>query len=99
MLSKQQFLLGEVFIMTQEMTVKVSTRYQISLPSRARQMLDIHAGDRLLVDIQGDMLILLPTPDDFVQALSGLGEDVWTAIDSATYLQQERDAWNRSNDA
>ncbi len=32
-------------------TVKVSGRFQISLPSHARQQLNIQAGDRLLVDV------------------------------------------------
>jgi len=41
-------------------TVKVSNRYQISLPSLARKQLNIQAGDRLLVDIQDGMIVLLP---------------------------------------
>jgi len=43
-------------------TVKVSTRYQTSLPSVARKRLKIQDGDRLLVDIQEGMIIL----DEFV---------------------------------
>jgi AbrB family looped-hinge helix DNA binding protein len=38
--------------MAETPTVKVSHRYQISLPSVAHQQLNIQAGDRLLVDIQ-----------------------------------------------
>ena len=33
-------------------TVKVSSRYQIAVPASVRAHLNIHSGDRLLVDIQ-----------------------------------------------
>lgn len=85
--------------MTHPLTVKVSSRNQISLPSRARQLLDIEPGDHLLVDIQGGALVLMPRPDDFVEALSGLGRELWLELDSDAYLAQERDAWNHSSDA
>lgn len=79
--------------MTQSITVKVSNRYQIALPSLARKELNIQAGDRLLVDIQDGMIILLPQPQDFVAHLSGLHKDIWENVDTTTYLDQEREAW------
>jgi AbrB family looped-hinge helix DNA binding protein len=45
--------------MSEPVSVKVSGRYQVSLPSLARRLLNIEAGDRLLVDVQDGMLILL----------------------------------------
>ncbi|MCB9098732.1 MAG: AbrB/MazE/SpoVT family DNA-binding domain-containing protein [Anaerolineales bacterium] len=79
--------------MTQSITVKVSNRYQIALPSLARKELNIQAGDRLLVDIQDGMIILLPQPQDYVAHLSGLHKDIWENVDTTTYLDQEREAW------
>ena len=38
----------------------VSKRFQIAAPRVTREQIDIHSGDRLLVDIQDGMLILLP---------------------------------------
>lgn len=46
--------------MADNVTVKVSNRYQISLPSAARQQLNIQAGDRLLVDVQDGIIVLIP---------------------------------------
>jgi AbrB family looped-hinge helix DNA binding protein len=74
-------------------SVKVSSRHQISLPSRARRTLNIEAGDRLLVDIQDNMIILLPQPEDFVSYMAGLHKEIWQQVDTAEYLNQEREAW------
>ena len=83
--------------MTQPITVKVSNRYQIALPSLARKELNIQAGDRLMVDIQDGMIILLPQPQDYVAHLSGLHKDIWENVDTTTYLDQEREAWPTSS--
>ncbi|MCL4297207.1 MAG: AbrB/MazE/SpoVT family DNA-binding domain-containing protein [Anaerolineae bacterium] len=83
--------------MTETTTVKVSNRYQISLPSMARQHLNIQAGDRLLVDIQEGMIVLIPQPQDYVEHLAGLHQDIWQNLDTTAYLDQERDAWQASN--
>jgi AbrB family looped-hinge helix DNA binding protein len=80
-------------------TVKVSGRYQISLPSHARHALGIEAGDRLLVVVQDGMLILLPRPDDFAGYLAGLHREVWQGVDTTTYLNEERARWSISDEA
>ena len=79
--------------MTGKISVKVSNRYQIALPSLARKQLNIQAGDRLLVDIQDGIIVLLPQPDNYAEYLAGLHKDIWQDIDADTYLEQERDAW------
>jgi AbrB family looped-hinge helix DNA binding protein len=83
--------------MTETISVKVSNRYQIALPSLARKELNIRAGDRLLVDIQEGMIILLPQPQDYVEHLTGLHKDIWQNINTTAYLQQEREAWQTSH--
>jgi len=79
-------------------TVKVSGRYQISLPSRARRELGIEAGDRLMVVVQDGMIILLPQPEDFVNYMAGLHREVWQGIDTTAYLNEERAAWVTSDE-
>ena len=83
--------------MAENVTVKVSNRYQISLPSAARQQLNIQAGDRLLVDIQEGMIVLIPQPEDYVESLAGLHQEIWQNIDTTAYLDQEREAWQDLN--
>lgn len=74
-------------------TVKVSSRNQIVVPRIARELLGIKAGDRLLVDVQDGMLILVPQPEDYAARLAGLHHEVWEGVDTNAYLQGERDAW------
>jgi AbrB family looped-hinge helix DNA binding protein len=79
--------------MTQQSTVKVSSRNQIALPSEARKKLNIRSGDRLLVDVQDGVLVLVPQPQDYVAAMAGLHREVWDGVDAEAYLNEERDAW------
>lgn len=73
--------------------VKVSKRYQISVPSAVRKRLGIKQGDRLLVEVKGEMIILLREPRDYVDHLSGLHEEIWRDVDVDEYLEGERTAW------
>jgi AbrB family looped-hinge helix DNA binding protein len=75
-------------------TVKVSRRYQIAVPAIARSLLNIQSGDLLTVDIQDGMLILLPKPENYTQALAGLHKEIWQGIDAGDYIDKERREWN-----
>ena len=84
--------------MSDPISVKVSSRHQIALPSLARRKLKIQAGDRLLVDIQDGMLILVPEPADYTAHLAGLHQDVWKDLAPDAYLDEERTAWTQPNE-
>jgi AbrB family looped-hinge helix DNA binding protein len=74
-------------------TVKVSKRYQITVPALARQLLNIQSGDRLLVDIQDGMMILIPQPESYTETLAGLHQEIWQGVDAQNYIDEEREAW------
>ena len=82
--------------MSQSVSVKVSSRYQVVVPRVARESLNIRSGDRLLVDIQDGLLILTPQPQDYVAHMAGLHREVWADLDTTVYLQEEREAWESS---
>jgi AbrB family looped-hinge helix DNA binding protein len=82
--------------MSQPVTVKVSSRHQIVVPRAARDRLNIQSGDRLLVDVQDGLLILIPQPQDYAAYLAGLHREVWADLDTAVYLNEEREAWTTS---
>jgi len=82
--------------MSQPLNVKVSSRYQIAVPKIARERLKIERGDRLIVDIQDGLLILIPQPEDYSAKMAGLHHEVWERLDTSAYLRQEREAWDDS---
>jgi AbrB family looped-hinge helix DNA binding protein len=63
------------------LSVKVSSRYQIAIPSLARSSLNIEAGDRLLVDIQDRVIVLIPQPAAPPGAAAGNQIQVRGALD------------------
>jgi len=79
--------------MASPVTVKVSKRHQIALPSRARRALNIRPGDRLLVDVQDGLIVLVPHPKDYVAHMAGLYKEIWAGVDGAEYVDEEREAW------
>jgi len=74
-------------------SVKVSKKNQIAVPAVARQLLNITPGDRLLVDIQDGIIILIPAPSNYTSSLEGLHHKIWEDIDANTCISGERDAW------
>lgn len=72
-------------------SVKVSSRYQIAVPQQARKRLKIKSGDRLLVDVQDGMIVLMPEPQNYTQTLAGLHREIWEK--TGEYLLEERKAW------
>jgi len=79
--------------MTNYTTVKVSKRYQIAVPSLARKLLNIKSGDRLLVDIQDGMMVLIPEPENYTEAMAGMHKEIWQGVDAQEYIDEERNAW------
>jgi AbrB family looped-hinge helix DNA binding protein len=73
--------------------VKVSSKYQIAVPSAVREHLQIEQGDYLLVEIRDDSILLIPEPDDYVEHLRGLHREVWEGVNPQEYVRQEREAW------
>jgi len=74
-------------------TVKVSKRYQIAVPALARQILNIKSGDRLLVDIQDGIMVLMPEPENYTEAMVGLHKEIWEGVEAQEYVDQERNSW------
>jgi AbrB family looped-hinge helix DNA binding protein len=98
MLINIQELLGSMEAgVTTYTTVKVSKRYQIAVPALARQLLKINSGDRLLVDIQDGILILMPEPKNYTDTIAGLHKHIWEGVGGQEYIAEERDAWAGSS--
>jgi AbrB family looped-hinge helix DNA binding protein len=76
------------------LSVKVSTKHQIVVPSAARKALDIEAGDRLSVEVTPEGIILRPRPRRAGARLRGLGSEMWQGLDPVEYVRQLRQEWD-----
>jgi AbrB family looped-hinge helix DNA binding protein len=81
--------------MLRMLSVKVSTKHQISVPSDARRRLGIQAGDRLSVEITEDTMVLRRRPERPSERLRGLGAEVWKDTDPVAYVRELRDESER----
>ncbi len=76
------------------LSVKVSTKYQIAVPSEARRQLGIQAGDRLDVKIAGDAIVLRRAPERPSDRLRGLAAGRgWFDPDPVVFVRRLRDEW------
>ncbi len=74
------------------LSVKVSTKHQIVVPSEVRSRLGIEAGDRLEVVVTGDTIVMRKRPPRASDRLRGLGAGKgWYEPDPDTYLRRLRD--------
>ena len=80
-----------LLIITRMLSVKISTKHQIAVPSEARTKLGLKAGDRLDVEIEGDVIHLrrhVPAGD----RLYGIGAHLADGTDPAERIRAMRDA-------
>jgi len=73
--------------------IKVNSRNQISLPKSSLEKLNIKAGDRLLLDMQDGIMVLMPQPESYAKHLQGLNPEIWKKMDTEKYLNIEREDW------
>ncbi len=79
------------------LSVKVSAKHQIVVPSEARRALGIKAGDRLEVEIQDGRVVLTPRAGRASERLIGLGRGMYPP-DPVSYVRALRDEWEERLD-
>ena len=67
----------------------LSQKNQIVIPREARHALGVKAGDRLLVVVRGDRVIVLQKPKSHSGAIRGLARRRYPK----GYLEKERQSW------
>jgi AbrB family looped-hinge helix DNA binding protein len=68
----------------------LSSKNQIVIPRQAREALRVKAGDKLLVVVRGERVIVLKKPEVHHDAMQGLGAGVYPK----GYLRKERKSWD-----
>lgn len=74
--------------------VQMSSKNRVVVPREARERLGLHPGDRLLISVRDDTIVMEKAPEDLAAALEGLlggcfGEDL------DEYLERERGSCER----
>jgi AbrB family looped-hinge helix DNA binding protein len=67
----------------------LSSKNQIVIPREARRALGLKPGDKLLVVLKGDKIIILEKPKSYREAITALGRGLY----AENYLKKERDSW------
>ena len=78
-------------------TAKLSQKYQIVVPRGIREKMKLEAGARLSIHLVDEKrAIIVKYPKNYVEAMQGLGKDVWRKLGGTRrYIKQERALWSR----
>jgi AbrB family looped-hinge helix DNA binding protein len=68
---------------------KLSSKNQIVIPREARQALRVKSGDKLLVVVRGERVLVLQKPRSHHTAIRGLAHSRY----AKGHLQKERESW------
>lgn len=68
----------------------LSGKNQIVIPRKAREALGLKVGDKLLVVVHGDSVIVLQKPRSHRKAIRGLAQGSYPG----GYLRKERRSWD-----
>ena len=75
--------------------VKLSSKHQVVIPKKVRKELGLHAGDQLVVEVEGEKVVLHPRPKNYTNYMLGLGRKIWHEIDATEYVRKERESWEK----
>ncbi len=72
--------------------VTLGSKSQIVLPAEIRKQLGIQTGDRLLIEAEGDRIVIRKTPFSFTAALEACSDELWRGYTED--LKKERSHWD-----
>lgn len=75
-------------------SVKISSKHQIAVPSAIRKELHLEAGDHLLARVRDGVIVLVPRRREALDQLRGLHREIWAGEDVQAYIDEERDGWD-----
>lgn len=73
--------------------ITVSSKYQIVIPQKVREKLDLKAGDKLIIKTNNEKIIIYLQPKSYAKYSLGLGKKIWQGVDATEYVKKERQAW------
>lgn len=74
---------------------KVSSKYQIVIPKKVREVLGLRPGDRFLITLEDEKVVMRLRPRSYARHLRGLHKEVWEGLDATEYVRKERERWEQ----
>lgn len=77
---------------------KISSKRQITVPATFCKALGIKPGEKVLLEIVGDKIIISPQTKSYTELLSGCLRDIYgrTKEEIELYLRRERASWEEN---
>jgi len=78
--------------------IKISSKWQITLPASINKKMSIKPGQKLLLEVQGDKIILSPKTSSYTELLAGSVKNIYgnTSEEVNSHIRKERETWDRT---
>lgn len=76
-------------------SVTISSKRQITIPAEVFRLLELKEGQKLMVDVEGDRIVLTARPLSLTKALGGVTHGLYGSNTDQVdeYVEKERDSW------
>lgn len=75
--------------------VKLSKKFQITMPESIRDKTGLCAGNRLIINTEGDKINLVPLPGNYPEYTRNLHSKIWKNAGADKYIRNERKSWDK----
>ncbi len=72
-------------------TSRLSSKRQITVPARMARALGLEPGDRVILRLEANHIVLAPAPDSLADAMAGSLKGRYGDVES--YVREERGSW------
>jgi AbrB family looped-hinge helix DNA binding protein len=72
-------------------TTRLSSKRQITVPVKMARALGLEPGDRIILRLEGDHIVLIPAPDSLADTMAGSLEGRYGDVER--YIREERGSW------
>jgi antitoxin ChpS len=78
-------------------SVTISSKRQITIPIEIFRFLELKEGQKLLVEVEDDRIVMKPRPESMTKALMGSTRGLYgqKATEVDNYVEKEREAWQK----
>jgi AbrB family looped-hinge helix DNA binding protein len=74
--------------------VKLTEKFQITIPTAVRQQLGLKAGDAIYLALEEGQIVLRGVQGGWTESSRGLGAEMWKQAGGVDAIERERDAWD-----